>query len=251
MSESTTLIVPNEALNPTDAIDIYKGQKSKLILVIGKSGRGKSTAIRNMDPKETFLINVLGKPLPFPKGTQYREKENMFVSADANSIRRIMTEVSKEEKWKNLIIDDGHYVMATEFMNKAMEKGYDKFTMMAKNIFEIVILATKLRGSLKVFFLTHEEDTGTERKMKTLGKLLDDKVTLEGLSTIVLFAETVAENEHHKYYLSTQSDGYTTAKSPFDMFPDKIPNDLNLVSKRIDEYYTGVDLKASKLNFQF
>ena len=245
----TTSIPPNHNLDPADAIALYKGQKSMLILCIGKSGRGKSTAIRNLDPQETFLINILGKPLPFPKGGRYQEKDNMLVSTDAAKIRSTMMEVSRNEKWRNLVIDDGHYVMATEFMSKALEKGYEKFTMMAKNIFEIVLLTTKLRPGLKVFFLTHEEDTGTERKMKTLGKLLDDKVTLEGLSSIVLFAEVFSENDKQMYYFATQSNGYTTAKSPFDMFPPRVPNDLELVSKRIDEYYSGIDLKDSKCDF--
>jgi len=248
---TNNITVPQAA--SSNATSMYRGQRSILIMVIAKSGRGKSTAIRNMNPEETFLINVLGKPLPFPRGIKYVEKENMLISSDPNTIRRTMMEISrkgeKDSSWPNLIIDDGHYIMATEFMAKAMEKGYDKFTMMAKNIFEIVILATKLRPGLKVFFLTHEEDTGAERKMKTLGKLLDDKITLEGLSSIVLFGEVVSDEAHQAYYFSTQSDGYTTAKSPFDMFPMKIPNDLQLVSKRIDEYYSGISLKESKLNF--
>ena len=243
-----------EIPNPTpeaaaNAESLYKGQKSILVLCIGKSGRGKSTAIRPLNPQDTYLINILGKPLPFPKGMQYIEKENMLVSADPATIRRTMMDISRNEKIRHLVIDDGHYVMATEFMNKAMEKGYDKFTSMAKNIFEIIILATKLRPGLKVFFLTHEEDTGNERKIKTLGKLLDDKITLEGLSSIVLFADAAVDNNVRKYFFTTQTDGYTTAKSPFDMFPPQIPNDLLLVSQRIDEYYTGVELKDSKLNF--
>lgn len=246
----TTPNPTTEPLNSSDATALYKGQKSKLILVIGKSGRGKSTAMRSLDPAETYLINILGKPLPFPKGMQYKDGENMLVATSADLVRRKMDAVSREPKWKNLVIDDGHYVMATEFMNKAMEKGYDKFTMMAKNIFDIVLQCTKLRGDLKVFFLTHEEDTGTERKMKTLGKLLDDKVTLEGLSSIVLFADVVSDDQRRIYCFNTQSDGYTTAKSPFGMFPIKIPNDLELVSRRIDEYYQGVELKDSKLDFK-
>jgi hypothetical protein len=250
-SKPTTTPLPNTV--PIEASEnaenMYKGQKSMLILCIGKSGRGKSTAMRNLDPEKTFLINVLGKPLPFPSGIKYEEKVNMCISSDPATIARTMMEVSRNPKWENLVIDDGHYVMATEFMNKALEKGFDKFTLMAKHIFDIVILATKLRPGLKVFFLTHEEDTGTERKMKTLGKLLDDKVTLEGLSTTVLFSEVVADDTKRAYYFTTQSDGYTTAKSPFDMFPYRMVNDLDVVGKRIDEYYKGVALKDSKLKF--
>lgn len=238
--------------NSNNAEEIYRGMKSPLIMVIAKSGRGKSTSLRNLDPSITSLINILGKPLPFPRGVQYKEKENMLVSTDPATILKYMKYVSEDPKMshiRQLVIDDGHYVMATEFMNKSLEKGYDKFTSMAKNIFNIIMMATKLRPTLKVFFLTHEEDTGTERKIKTLGKLLDDKVTLEGLSTIVLFGEVEAEETRRKYYFATQSDGQTTAKSPYDMFPVMIPNDLKLVSDRIDEYYSGVELKDSKLDF--
>ena len=161
-----------------------------------------------------------------------------------------MMEVGKNEKFDSLVIDDGQYIMATEFMSNAMVKGYDKFTLMAKNIWDVLSLATKLRGGLKVFFLTHEEETNTgERKMKTLGKLLDEKITPEGLSAIVLYGDVVNDEQKRTYYFSTQSDGYTNAKSPFDMFPQKIPNDLQLISQRIDEYYQGVELKDSKLNF--
>jgi hypothetical protein len=236
----------------TAAEDIYRGMKSPLILIIGKSGRGKSTAMRSLDPTKTCVINILGKPFPFPRGVQYREKENMLISSDPGQILKYMKYVSEDPKMShvtNLIIDDGHYEMVTEFMNKSLEKGYDKFTSMAKNIFNILIMGTKLRSNLKVFFLCHEEDTGYERKIKTLGKLLDEKVTLEGLSTIVLFAELEVENDKRIYYFATQSNGQTTAKSPFDMFPIRIPNDLKLVSDRIDEYYQEIPLSNSKLDF--
>lgn len=235
-----------------NAEELYRGLKSSLILVIGKSGRGKSTAIRTLDPSKTCIINILGKPFPFPKGVQYKEKENMLISTDPGQILKYMKYVSDDPKMAhvtNLVIDDGHYEMVTEFMNKSLEKGYDKFTSMAKNIFNILMMATKLRPTLKVFFLSHEEDTGYERKIKTLGKLLDEKVTLEGLSTIVLFAEIEVENDKRKYFFSTQSNGQTTAKSPYGMFPPTIPNDLKLVSDRVDEYYSGVELKDSKLDY--
>lgn len=232
-----------------DALNMYLGQKSILIMIIGKSGRGKSTAIRTLDPQATHLINVLGKPLPFPKGFIYKEGENLTTVSNADSIRRVMSTVSRDEKITTLIIDDAQYIMATEFMDKAMVKGYDKFTLMARNIWEVLILATKLRSGLKVLFLAHEEETPTERKMKTLGKLLDDKITPEGISTIVLYSEVIGNQDKRTYIFSTQSDGYTNAKSPLGMFPSQIPNDFLLVTKRIDEYYSGVELKNSKFNF--
>lgn len=239
-----------DLISSTDVNEMYKGQKSMLVMVVAKSGRGKSTAMRNMDPEKTFLISVIGKPLPFPKGIKWVEGKNMITQANPDTIRRAMMEVGKNEKFDSLVIDDGQYIMATEFMSNAMVKGYDKFTLMAKNIWDVLSLATKLRGGLKVFFLTHEEETNTgERKMKTLGKLLDEKITPEGLSAIVLYGDVVNDEQKRTYYFSTQSDGYTNAKSPFDMFPQKIPNDLQLISTRIDEYYSGVELKDSKLNF--
>jgi hypothetical protein len=232
-----------------EAESIYKGQKSILVMVIGKSGRGKSTALRNLPVDKTHIINVIGKPLPFQAGLKYVPGKNMTISADPNTIRRTMMEVSRANTVEHLVIEDAQYIMATEFMDKAMVKGYDKFTMMARNIWEILVLSTKLREGLKIYFLAHEEDTGNERKMKTLGKLLDDKITPEGLSTIVLYADVTGERDNRRYFFSTQSDGITNAKSPFGMFPSMIPNDLMLVSQRVDEYYKGVELKNSKLNF--
>jgi hypothetical protein len=233
-----------------NAIDIYKGQRSPLIMILGNSGRGKSTAIRTLDPASTFIISVIGKPMPFPGGMRYVNGENMYIGSDPTAIKRAMMDIDKRRtNFKQLVIDDGQYIMATEFMNQALVKGYDKYSIMARNIWEILILSTKLRGDLKVFFLCHEEDTGAERRMKTLGKLLAEKITPEGLSTVVLFSEVAGERDARKYFFATQSDGVTNAKSPFDMFPPQIPNDLDLVVKRMDEYYTGVPLAKSKLNF--
>lgn len=223
------------------------GGSSSLIMVIGKSGRGKSTALRNLPPESTHIISVIGKPLPFPSARKFADLGHLTIQSNPDSIRRLMKQINDSaSQIKNIIIDDGQYIMATEFMDKALVKGYDKFTVMARNIWEILVLATKLRSDLKIFFLTHEEDTGTERKMKTLGKLLDDKITPEGLSTIVLFSDVTGDKDNRIYYFSTQSDGITNAKSPFDMFPPRVPNDLQLVAQRVDEYYEGIPLVNSK-----
>jgi len=236
--------------NP-DVVNMYKGQKSILVMVIGKSGRGKSTALRNLDPDSTFIISVIGKPLPFQNGLKYVDKVNCLTQSNADTIRRIMKTVSDDPKFNSLVIDDAQYIMCHEYMDKALVKGFDKFTVMARNIWEILILATKLRPGLKIYFLTHEEETTSgERKMKTLGKLLDDKITPEGLSTIVLYSDVVGERDARKYIFTTQSDGFTNAKSPYGMFPSQIPNDLRKVSDRIDEYYSGVGLDKSKIKFE-
>lgn len=241
----------NKTLSPessTEAIDIYQGQKSILVMILAKSGRGKSSAIKNLDPETTFLINVMAKPLPFMKGMKYIEGKNMVSTAEPVRIRNAMKKVSNDYPHvQDLVIDDAQYIMATEFMDKAHVKGYEKWNEIANNIWQIIILASRLRGGLKVYLLAHEEETELERKMKTLGKLLDDKITPEGLSTIVLFGDVKGTKGARKYYFSTQSDGKSSAHSPEGMFPYAIPNDLALISARIDEYYNEIPLGASKL----
>lgn len=231
--------------------ELYAGQGSVFIMIVGKSGRGKSTAIRNLPPDQTYLINVVGKHLPFlGANAKFREGQNMASISSASDIQFDMQKASKNPLINYIVIDDIQYVMASEFMAKAMIKGYDKFTQMAKNIWDILLLGSKLRAGLKVFVLAHEEETQSgERKMKTLGKLLDEKLTPEGMSTIVLYADAEGEKEKRHFFFTTQSDGYTNAKSPMKMFPLKIPNDLKLVADRIDEYYAGIPLEESKLNF--
>jgi hypothetical protein len=225
------------------------GGHSSLIIVVGKSGRGKTTAIENLPVQHTFLFNVMGKDLPFMGARQY-ENGHMQVGADGPGIRRKMQDLSTNLDIKYIVIDDAQYIMATEFMDKAMVKGYDKFTLMARNIWDILVLAGKLRPDMKVFFLAHEEETtGGERKMKTLGKLLDDKITPEGLATVVLYADVVGTKDNREYVFTTQSDGFTNAKSPRGMFPNIIPNDLWLVAQRMEEYYNGIPLNQSTIKF--
>lgn len=229
---------------------IFNAERSILTIVLAKSGRGKSTSLRNLPPEETFLINTIGKPLPFPGGARYKEGDNLLSGANATNVISVMQKANREDRFKYLVLDDLQYIMATEFMDKAMIKGYEKFTQMAKNIWDILLLGSRLRGDLKVFALSHEDESGTERKMKTLGKLLDEKLTPEGLATIVLFGDVSTLDEgKRQYYFLTQSDGYANAKSPMGMFPPHIPNDLKLVADRIDEYYgEGLDLSNSNLS---
>lgn len=224
---------------------------STAVIVVGKSGRGKTTALKNMNPAELFLINVKSKRLPFLNAREFYKTKNIEVSDDASYIIRLMRDISaKRPEIKNIVIDDGQYIMASEFVRKATERGYDKFSIMARNMWNILTLANQLRGDLKVFFLCHEEDTGTERKMKTIGRMLDEKLTPEGLCSIVLYADIIEEGNKKKYVFTTQSDGITNAKSPYEMFPDIIPNDLDIVSKRIDEFYQGIPMNKSKLNMK-
>jgi hypothetical protein len=230
--------------------ELYKGSGSIASLIIAPSGQGKTSSIRNLKPETTYIINVMGKALPFiGAASKYKLGVNMAYIDRAPKIIEEMEKVSKDTKWESLIIDDAQYIIATEFMRQVLVKGYDKFSIMAQNMWNILLTANKLRDGLKVFILTHEETMPNERKMKTLGKLLDEKLTPEGLMTIVLFGGVSRDVSGCKYFFQTQSDGIASAKSPMGMFPYTIPNDLDIVSRRIDEYYAGVPIEESKVEF--
>jgi hypothetical protein len=226
---------------------------SELIAIAGQSGTGKSRSLLNLDSTSTFIINVSNKPLPF-KGwaTKYKpfstateetKKGNYYATNDSMQITNMLQYISDlMPHIKVIIVDDYQYTMADFFMRKAYEKGWDKFTELAKLAYDILNKGRNLRAGLKVIILTHDEivkaGVNERRKIKTIGNLLDDKITLEGMFTYVLF--THVEKDPNKqtpdYYFITQTDGYTTAKSPEGCMPYKIPNDLSLVVKAIDEY---------------
>jgi hypothetical protein len=214
---------------------------SKKILILGESGSGKSTSLRNLDPKETFIINVIGKDLPF-KGWKSAYKPfskenpdgNLYNTYNPNLILKLYDKIKERNDIKNIIIDDFQYIMSYEFMERAKERGYDKFTEIGQNAFNVIKLASDLRDDQIVVFLTHSEEIITEQvrkvKTKTVGKLLDEKITIEGLFTVVLYSVVENNVDGLNYYFITKSDGTNPAKSPMGMFPEvKMPNDLNLI----------------------
>ncbi|MDU5922958.1 MAG: AAA family ATPase [Finegoldia magna] len=216
---------------------------ANLVLILGQSGTGKSTSIRNMDSKDTFIIQVVNKPLPFKDFKKNYPlvdktgKGKRLVSDDYDKIISCLKYLNNDKDIKNIIIDDFQYVISNEFMTRAKEKGFDKFTEMAQHYYMIIDIASRLREDLNVIFLSHNEqkEDGTS-KVKTIGKLLDEKITIEGLFTIVL--NTVIQD--NKYYFQTQNNGFNTTKSPLGMFDEQlIENDLKLVTEKINEYYGG------------
>lgn len=217
------------------------------VLVIGESGSGKSTSIRNLNPKETYIISIINKPLPFRnkyKKTVEKDGEkivgNMFISDDYRVIIKGIDYINNERpEVKSIIIDDFQYIMANEFMSRANEKGYDKFTEITMHVNKILEKIRSCREDLSIFILSHSEaNESGKHKAKTIGKMLDDKITLEGLFTVVLYAKA----SQGKYMFLTQNDGSHIAKSPMGMFDNvEIDNDLNIVKQKIDAYY-GEDI---------
>jgi hypothetical protein len=220
---------------------------SQAIAIVGPSGTGKSTSIETLNPKETYIINVASKALPFQewKGKYNKENKNIANIIQSEHVLELVKKISTTAPHiKYIVIDDVQYTMSDEFMRKAMEKGFDKFSILARNMYNLLAPQThaSLRDDLFVFFLFHDEksDDGG-RKIKSIGKLLDDKITLEGLFSIVLYTRVEHDAKNgNKYYFVTQTDGSTTAKSPKGMFPETlIPNDLQYVVNSITKYENG------------
>ena len=217
---------------------------SNAVLVMGKTGSGKSTSMEKLDPKETFIINVVGKDLPFRGGNKRytAEKKNYFATHNHAQIVGVMKELNKNAPHvKTIIVDDAQYIMSYEFMT-TKTSGFDKFNEIAEHMFGVINTAKNLRDDLTVIFLAHTDEVVDSMgqksyKIKTIGKLLDDKITLEGLFTVVLMAEQRVSGEETIYGFQTKGTVRDTVKTPKDMFKDEyIPNDLKLVVDTIEEY---------------
>lgn len=196
------------------------------VLILGESGSGKSASLRNFDPEKVGIFNVAGKPLPF------RKKMKVVNNARYEDIYKSLA----KGKLKSYVIDDSQYLMAFEELDRAKETGFTKFTEMALNFSGLVrYIINMLPADIIVYFNHHIETTEAGKvKAKTVGKMIDSKLTLEGLFSIVLLCEASSDGHH----FITQSDGYTTAKSPMEMFERVIDNDLAMVDATIREYWS-------------
>ena len=226
------------------------------IAIVGKSGSGKSTSygsipelgIKGLNPKTTVLINVGGKDLPFRGWTKVysghpKDGGNYIETSDADVIAKSIKNISDNMKnVTDIVIDDSQFIMAFEFMRRAKETGYAKFGDIGVNMSKVLEAARNTRKNLKVYFLWHpEEDKDTGFKMKTVGNMIDQYLTLEGLFSVILYTN-VSKGADNKiqYQFVTNNDGKYPAKSPVGMFSEKyIPNDLGYVSQLIDSYNNG------------
>lgn len=196
-----------------------------LVMIYGQSGTGKSTSLRNFKHEEVAVINVSGKPLPFRGDLKPYNTDNYtkIINAICNTDR------------KSIVIDDATYLMVNEFMRTAKQTGYQKYTDMACNFNGLIEVCAGLPDDKIVYFMGHSDqaDDGREH-FKTIGKMLDNYVTVEGRFTIVM--KTVVQDG--QYMFSTQNNGQDTVKSPMGMFGQAlIENDLKAVDETIREYW--------------
>lgn len=228
---------------------------AETIAIVGESGTGKSTSLRNLNPEETFIISTTGKPLPFRawkkkyvpiKIEGKNVSGNYYISSKWDQILKILQIIDKMmPQIKQVIIDDFQYVLSYEFVDRATEVGYTKFSELAQHAMEILRYSEKMREDCKMIFLTHSENVGDNVNpkyvIKTVGKLLSEKVTLEGLFTYIFFTKvSEGDSGRMEYKLITNNDGTCVAKTSFGMFEDlEIDNDLNEIIHVIDAYNEG------------
>lgn len=196
------------------------------VLIIGRSGSGKSASLRNFKKEELSIINVNGKPFPFKN-----DFDKVFKTDSSEMIQKALLRT----KSKVVVIDDSQYIMANEFMRRSLEKGFDKYNLIAKNFWDIINTLPKMEDDQIVYFLHHEEtDEFGNVKAKTQGKSIDSHIILEGCFTIVL---RTCVNDGN-YYFTTQTNGSDPVKSPIGMFSEKmVENDLKKVDSTIRAFY--------------
>ena len=206
-------------------------------LIIGDSGTGKSSSMRNFSEDEVFVINCTGKALPFRKKFESITPRFEKLTQD---VLKAMDSTTK----KIIVIDDAQYIMSFQYMRRIKENSWDKWNDIQGDFFNIIKHVDDLPADVTVYFLSHlqRDDEGHE-KIKTMGKMLDEKITIEGLFTIVL--KTCVKDG--QYFFLTQNSGLDTVKSPIGMFDSyAIDNDLKYVDEKIRNYYEIGDFKTDE-----
>lgn len=197
-------------------------------MVLGKSGSGKSTSLRNFEQGEAGVFNVAGKRLPF---------QSSIKTVDVRDYGTISATIKANRK-RCYVIDDATYLMAFDNFDKAQEKGYDKFISMAVSFYKLLDAARSTDDDTITYFLLHPEaSTDGSEKVRTVGRMLDEKLCIEGLFPIVLDALSIVEDGKVRHVFVTENNGMNLAKAPIGMFEPVIDNDLKAVDTRIREYW--------------
>lgn len=221
------------------------------VIVMGATGTGKSTSIKGLDPKETVVVNVLGKKLPFKgsAGMYNKEIKNMFQVDDYNTVNQLLVSISQSAPHvKNVVIDDSIYIMRKEYFKRAKESGYGKYTELAQHFQSIIQTCEQIRDDLNIFLMMHVEEVVSDGsivgyQLATVGKLLLSQYNPAECVPMTLFSMVQYDDKGNASY------GFLThrckmgaveipAKTPAEMFEeDFIPNDLGIVTKAMNEYY--------------
>ena len=203
------------------------------VLILGDSGSGKSTSLRNFEEGEVGIFNVMGKPLPF------RKKLTKADHANYGTIQQVL----KANNLRAYVIDDAGYLMSLENFRRAKETGYGKFTDMALNFERVIEWSTQTDADTIVYIMMHyDRDANGHMKPKTIGKMLEEKFCIEGACPIVI-QSTILDGKH---VFVTKGDGLNGAKAPMDMLPDVMDNDLAEVDRLIREYWQMKPLTDKK-----
>lgn len=223
---------------------------ANVIIITGDTGSGKSTSIKTLNPKETYIINVLGKPLPFKGSSNMynEENKNIYTTDNYLHVKQLLELIPlKRPEIKNIIIDDAGFLMTTEFFKRASETGYIKFTEIGQHMQSILEQAKNIKEDINVVFMFHDDNEYSDRiktnkKIKLIGQMLEDKYNPLSVVSICLFTDVSFDKDNQPRYEfitnRTKIDNIIIpAKSPDGMFPLRIPNDLNFVFNKIREYY--------------
>lgn len=195
------------------------------VLLIGKSGSGKSASMRNFKKEEIAIVNVLGKPLPF---------KNDLNAPKCDNYATILAAIEKTDK-KTIVIDDANYLITNEFMAKSSIKGFDKYNELANNFWNLIQGIKNVKGGKTVYLIMHEDsDEDGNVKPKTIGKLLDDKVNIQGMFTVCI--RSMFENGNYIFRL--KNNGQDCVKTPIGMFEEEeMENDLKKLDEVVRDYY--------------
>lgn len=223
---------------------------ANVVMLLGKSGTGKSTSIKTLNPEETVIVNVLGKKLPFKgSGNLYStDKKNLFRVDDYQKMIELLQACNIRSKIKNIILDDCIYIMRKEYFKRAKETGYTKYTELAQHFQQIISTCEQMRDDINVFMILHSEDVQSEKttvgyKVSTIGQLLDSQYNPIEVVPMVLYSAIKFDekgNPTYGFYTHATMEGTVQipAKTPDEMFTeDFIPNDLGAVVKAMNEYY--------------